>query len=50
MIRKAIRYVKLDELSKDNVDLSCIMILPLLTKGSSGSPIRPVAFGSPNQS
>ncbi len=41
---------KLDELSKDNVDLSCIMILPLLTKGSSGSPIRPVAFGSPNQS
>ena len=38
----------LKALSRDNVDLSCVMILPLMTEGSSGSPIRPVAIGSPN--
>ncbi len=38
----------LKALSTDNVDLSCVMILPLMTEGSSGSPIRPVAIGSPN--
>ena len=32
-------------LAKDNVELSCIMILPLMTEGSSASPIRPVAIG-----
>jgi len=32
-------------LAKDNVELSCVIILPLLTKGSSASPIRPVAIG-----
>ena len=31
-------------LAKDNVELSCIMILPLMTEGSSASPIRPVAI------
>jgi len=39
---------KLNELAKDNVELSCVIILPLMTKGSSASPIRPVAIGQPN--
>ena len=37
---------KLKELASDNVELSCVIILPLMTKGSSASPIRPVAIGS----
>ena len=36
---------KLKELAEDNVELSCVIILPLMTKGSSASPIRPVAIG-----
>ena len=32
-------------LAKDNVELSCVIILPLMTEGSSASPIRPVAIG-----
>ena len=32
-------------LAKDNVKLSCVIILPLMTEGSSASPIRPVAIG-----
>ena len=36
---------KLKELASDNVELSCVIILPLMTKGSSASPIRPVAIG-----
>ena len=35
-------------LAKDNVNLSCVMILPLKTEGSAASPIRPVAIGIPN--
>ena len=35
-------------LAKDNVNLSCVMILPLKTEGSAASPIRPVAIGVPN--
>ena len=41
-----IENLKLDLLAKDSVDLSCVMILPLKTKGSAASPIRPVAIGS----
>jgi len=41
-----IENLKLDSLAKDSVDLSCVMILPLKTKGSAASPIRPVAIGS----
>ena len=37
---------KLKELASDNVELSCVIILPLMTKGSSASPIRPVAIGA----
>ena len=32
-------------LAKDNVELSCVIILPLMTEGSAASPIRPVAIG-----
>ena len=32
-------------LAADNVELSCVIILPLMTEGSSASPIRPVAIG-----
>ena len=34
-------------LANDNVELSCAIILPLMTEGSSGSPLRPVAIGLP---
>ena len=37
----------LKDLAKDNVDLSCVIILPLMTQGSSASPLRPVAIGAP---
>ena len=40
-----IENLKLNLLAKDSVDLSCVMILPLKTKGSAASPIRPVAIG-----
>jgi len=41
-----IQNMKLDELAKDKVWTSCTMILPLRSKGASGSPVRPVAIGS----
>jgi kynurenine formamidase len=41
-----IQNMKLDELAKDKVWTSCTIILPLLSKGGSGSPVRPVAIGS----
>ena len=41
--------IKLDELARDRVWLSCTMILPLREKGAAGSPIRPVAIGAPTQ-
>lgn len=37
-------------LEKDNVELSCVIILPLMTEGSSASPIRPVAIGKKSAS
>jgi len=41
--------VKLGEMARDQVSTSCTIVLPLLDKGSSGSPIRPVAIGAPGQ-
>ena len=37
--------VRLAEMVKDKVWTSCTMVLPLLERGSAGSPIRPVAIG-----
>ena len=42
-------HANLGELAKDKVWLSCTMILPLMTQGASGSPVRPVAIGAPVQ-
>ncbi|MEM9529740.1 MAG: cyclase family protein [Pseudomonadota bacterium] len=42
-----IQNMKLNELAQDQVWLSCTMILPLRSKGGSGSPVRPVAIGTP---
>jgi kynurenine formamidase len=39
--------VRLAELARDKVWTSCTMVLPLLERGSAGSPIRPVAIGKP---
>ncbi len=44
-----IQNAKLDELAADKVWTSCTMILPLRSRGASGSPIRPVAIGAPGQ-
>ena len=41
--------LNLAELARDQVSASCAMILPLREKGSAGSPIRPVAIGTPGQ-
>ena len=38
--------LNLKKIASDSVYLSCTMILPLRSKGSAGSPIRPVAIGS----
>lgn len=38
---------KLDELVRDRVWTSCVMVLPLREKGAAGSAVRPVAIGSP---
>lgn len=38
---------KLDELARDKVWTSCVMVLPLREKGAAGSPVRPVAIGAP---
>ena len=42
-----VENAKLDELARDQVWLSCTMILPLREKGGAGSAIRPVAIGVP---
>jgi len=44
-----IQNTNLGELAKDRVWLSCTLILPLRSKGGSGSPVRPVAIGAPGQ-
>jgi kynurenine formamidase len=43
-----IQNAKLDELAGDRVWTSCTMILPLRSRGASGSPVRPVAIGAPH--
>ena len=40
-----IQNAKLDELAADKVWTSCTIILPLRSRGHSGSPVRPVAIG-----
>jgi kynurenine formamidase len=40
---------KLDELARDRVWTSCVMVLPLRERGAAGSPVRPVAIGAPGQ-
>jgi len=44
-----IQNANLGALAKDKVWLSCTMILPLITQGAAGSPVRPVAIGAPTQ-
>ncbi len=41
-----IQNAHLEELATDQVWTSCTMILSLLVRGGSGSPVRPVAFGA----
>ena len=40
---------RLVDLAEDKVWLSCTMVLPLRIEGGSGSPVRPIAIGVPNQ-
>ena len=42
-----IQNANLKALARDKVWTSCTMILPLRSKGGSGSPVRPVAIGAP---
>jgi kynurenine formamidase len=42
-----IQNANLAALAKDKVWTSCTIILPLRSKGGSGSPVRPVAIGAP---
>jgi kynurenine formamidase len=44
-----IQNANLGALARDKVWLSCTMILPLMTQGAAGSPVRPVAIGAPAQ-
>lgn len=44
-----IQNANLTALAKDKVWTSCTIILPLRSKGHSGSPVRPVAIGAPGQ-
>jgi len=44
-----IQNANLGALAKDKVWLSCTMILPLRAQGDAGSPVRPVAIGTPAQ-
>jgi kynurenine formamidase len=44
-----IQNAHLAELAADRVWTSCTIILPLREQGGSGSPVRPVAIGAPQQ-
>jgi kynurenine formamidase len=44
-----IENARLGEMARDKVWTSCTMILPLLEKGTAGSPVRPVAVGVPRR-
>ena len=43
-----IQNANLAQLAADKVWTSCTMILPLRSRGHSGSPVRPVAIGAPH--
>jgi len=45
-----IQNANLAAMAKDKVWTSCTIILPLRSRGGSGSPVRPVAIGMPGQS
>jgi len=45
-----IQNANLAAMAQDKVWTSCTIILPLRSKGGSGSPVRPVAIGAPGQS
>jgi kynurenine formamidase len=42
-----IENAKLDAMARDQVWLSCTMVLPLREKGAAGSAVRPIAIGAP---
>jgi kynurenine formamidase len=44
-----IQNANLGALARDKVWTSCTIILPLRSAGGSGSPVRPVAIGAPDQ-
>jgi kynurenine formamidase len=44
-----IQNANLGALAKDKVWLSCTIILLLRAQGDAGSPVRPVAIGTPSQ-
>jgi kynurenine formamidase len=44
-----IQNANLGALARDKVWVSCTMILPLMTQGAAGSPVRPVAIGAAAQ-
>ena len=44
-----IQNANLTALAADKVWTSCTIVLPLRSRGHSGSPVRPVAIGAPNQ-
>jgi kynurenine formamidase len=44
-----IQNANLGAMAKDQVWLSCTIILPLRAQGDAGSPVRPVAVGTPPQ-
>jgi kynurenine formamidase len=44
-----IQNLVLDEMARDRVSLSCVMVLPLRILGGSGSAVRPVAVGAPRR-
>lgn len=43
-----IQNARLSQLANDKVWTSCTIVLPLLSRGHSGSPVRPVAIGAPD--
>jgi kynurenine formamidase len=44
-----IQNANLGAMAKDKVWLSCTVILPLRAQGDAGSPVRPIAIGTPAQ-
>ena len=44
-----IQNAHLEEMAADHVWNSCTIILPLRERGGSGSPVRPVAYGAPQE-